>query len=125
MNMEKLSDAEWKILDLLWQKGPMTLMEITYALDKETGWQRTTVVSFLKRMEAKGAVYHIEGERAKMFYPKVEKSETRLKETQTFLDKVYRGNVGLMLSNMIQQEALSEEEIESLFSILKGESAGD
>lgn len=125
MNMEKLSDAEWKILDLLWQKGPMTLMEITYAFDKETGWQRTTVVSFLKRMEAKGAVYHIEGERAKMFYPKVEKSETRLKETQTFLDKVYRGNVGLMLSNMIQQEALSEEEIESLFSILKGESAGD
>ena len=123
--MEKLSDAEWKILDLLWQKGPMTLMEITYALDKETGWQRTTVVSFLKRMEAKGAVYHIEGERSNMFYPKVEKSETRLKETQTFLDKVYKGNVGLMLSNMIQQDALSEEEIEGLFSILKGESSGE
>lgn len=123
--MEKLSDSEWKILDLLWNKGPMTLMEITYALEQETGWQRTTVISFLKRMEAKGAVYHIEGERAKMFYPKVEKSKTRLKETQTFLDKVYRGNVGLLLSNMIQQKALSEEEIKDLFGILKGESSGE
>ncbi len=119
--MVKLSDAEWKILELLWKRGPMTLMEITYALEEETGWQRTTVVSFLKRMEAKEAVYHIEGERAKMFYPKVEQSETKLKETKSFLDKVYRGNVGLMLSNMIKQEALSEEEIENLFSILKGE----
>lgn len=123
--MVKLSDAEWKILDLLWKRGPMTLMEITYALEEETGWQRTTVVSFLKRMEAKDAVYHIEGERAKLFYPKVEQSETRLKETRSFLDRVYRGNVGLMLSNMIRQEALSEEEIEMLFSILKGESADD
>lgn len=119
--MVKLSDAEWKILELLWKRGPMTLTEITYALEKETGWHRTTIVSFLKRMEAKDAVYHIEGERAKMFYPKVEQSETKLKETQSFLDKVYRGNVGLMLSNMIKQEALSEEEIENLFSILKGE----
>ncbi len=119
--MVKLSDAEWKILELLWKRGPMTLTEITYALEEETGWQRTTIVSFLKRMEAKDAVYHIEGERAKMFYPKVEQSETKLKETQSFLDKVYRGNVGLMLSNMIKQEALSEEEIANLFSILKGE----
>lgn len=119
--MIKLSDAEWKILELLWKQGPMTLMEITHALQEETGWQRTTVVSFLKRMEAKDAVYHIEGERAKMFYPKVEQSETQLKETQSFLDKVYRGNVGLMLSNMIRQKALSEEEIDNLFSILKGE----
>ncbi len=119
--MVKLSDAEWKILELLWKRGPMTLTEITYALEKETNWQRTTIVSFLKRMEAKDAVYHIEGERAKMFYPKVEQSETKLKETQSFLDKVYRGNVGLMLSNMIKQEALSEEEIANLFSILKGE----
>ena len=119
--MVKLSDAEWKILELLWKKGPMTLMEITYALEEETGWQRTTVISFLKRMEAKDAVYHIEGERAKLFYPKVEQAETKLKETQSFLDKVYRGNVGLMLSNMLKQEALSEEEVEELVAILKGE----
>lgn len=123
--MTKLSDAEWKILDLLWKRGPMTLMEITYALEAETGWQRTTVVSFLKRMEAKEAVYHIEGERAKLFYPKAEQAKTKLKETQSFLDKVYRGNVGLMLSNMMAQEALSNEEIEELVDILKGETADD
>lgn len=123
--MEKLSDAEWKILDLLWKRGPMTLTEMTYVLEADTGWQRTTVVSFLKRMEAKGAVYHIEGEKAKMFYPKVEQSETRLKEAQSFLDRVYQGNVALMLNNMVQQEALSEDEIENLFRILRGESADD
>ncbi|MBR1598476.1 MAG: BlaI/MecI/CopY family transcriptional regulator [Lachnospiraceae bacterium] len=118
--MDKLSDAEWKILDLLWKNGPMTLMEITHALEDETHWKRTTIVSFLKRMEAKGAIYHIEGERAKMFYPKEKQSEETLKETRSFLDKVFRGNVGLMLSNMIEQDALSEQEIEELTEILKG-----
>ena len=119
--MERLSDAEWKILDTLWKHGPMTLMELTHTLEDETGWQRTTVISFLKRMEAKDAVYHIDGERAKMFYPKVKQSEATLNETRSFLDKVFSGNVGLMLSNMIQQDALSDEEIDKLARILKGE----
>ena len=119
--MERLSDTEWKILDVLWKHGPMTLMEPTHSLEDKTGWQRTTVISFLKRMEAKDAVYHIEGERAKMFYPKVKQSEATLSETRSFLDKVFSGNIGLMLSNMIQQNALSDEEIDKLARILKGE----
>ena len=53
----KLTDAEWKVMTVLWEQSPRTMMEITNALKKETGWTKYTVMSFLKRMEEKGALH--------------------------------------------------------------------
>ncbi len=53
----KLTDAEWKVMTVLWERSPRTMMEITNALKKETGWTKYTVMSFLKRMEEKGALH--------------------------------------------------------------------
>ena len=50
----KLTDAEWKVMTILWDSSPRTMMEITNALKEETGWTKYTVMSFLKRMEEKG-----------------------------------------------------------------------
>ncbi|MBQ9608519.1 MAG: BlaI/MecI/CopY family transcriptional regulator [Lachnospiraceae bacterium] len=119
--MTKLSDAEWKIISFLWNNPPMTLMEITKALENETGWSKSTVITLLKRMEEKEAISHEEKGRTKYFYPILEKNQVNLEETKSFLDKVYSGRVGLMISNMIKQEALTEEEIEELYAILKGD----
>ncbi len=50
------TEAEWKILELLWQHGPRSMPEIIRALEPETGWTRHTVITLLKRMQAKGTV---------------------------------------------------------------------
>ena len=117
--MIKLTDSEWKIIDLLWKNGPMTLMQITYALAGETDWSKSTVFTFLKRMEDRGAVYRIEGDKTKVYYPKVDRSQASLEETKSFLDKVYEGKIGLMISNLIKEEALSNDEIDELYKILQ------
>lgn len=51
-----LTEAEWKIMLLLWQKSPWTMMELTHALEAETGWSKHTVITMLKRMAVKGTV---------------------------------------------------------------------
>ena len=53
----KLTDAEWKVMETLWRDEPKTIMQITKELQEETGWTKYTVMSFLKRMEDKGAVH--------------------------------------------------------------------
>ena len=66
--MEKqisLSDSEWKLMNRLWERSPMTIMELTAALRAETGWAKNTVITMLSRLEAKGAVRPEQGERAK------------------------------------------------------------
>ena len=47
------TDAEWKILEVLWDRAPRTMTEITKTLAPETGWTRHTVITLLKRMEEK------------------------------------------------------------------------
>lgn len=116
-----ISDAEWKIMEVLWEAAPKTIMEITNILKEKTGWTKHTVITLLKRMEEKGALHHVEGERAKLYYPDLKQEDAVIRETEEFLDKVYHGKLGLMLNAMIQQNALSQEDLDELYAILEKE----
>ena len=94
-------------------------MQITNFFKESTGWTKHTVMTFLRRMEEKGAVHFEEGERAKLYYPDIEKTDAVIQETEEFLDKVFGGRMGLMLNTMVEKKALSKEEIEELYEILK------
>lgn len=114
----KLTDAEWKVMETLWREEPKTIMQITKELQGETGWTKYTVMSFLKRMEDKGAVHFVEGERAKLYYSDLKREDASLQEAEEFLGKVFEGRLGLMVNAMVKQQALSEEEIKELYDIL-------
>lgn len=117
--MIKLSESEWKVISLLWEKAPRTMMQITNHFKETTGWTKHTVMTFLRRMEEKGAIHYEEGERAKLYYPDIERDEAVLQETEEFLEKVFDGRMGLMLNTMVEKKALSKEEIAELYEILK------
>lgn len=114
-----LSDSEWKLMNRLWQQAPRTIMELTAALRDETGWSKSTVITMLSRLEAKGAVSHQEGGRAKRYFPAIGREDAAQAETESFLGKVYGGSLGLMMSAMVESRALTEEDIAELAAILK------
>ncbi|MCL2152151.1 MAG: BlaI/MecI/CopY family transcriptional regulator [Oscillospiraceae bacterium] len=119
--MEKkicLSNGEWKLMNCLWERSPRTITAIVEALKDETGWNKHTVIPMLSRLEIKGVVHFVHGARAKQYYPSVPREDAVITETRSFLSKVYSGSVGLMLSAMIDQEELSKEELDELYSIL-------
>lgn len=115
----RLSEAEWKVMDVLWEEAPQTIMQLTRRFQETTGWTKHTVMTFLKRMEEKGAIYYKEGERAKQYYPQIDRQEAALQETEEFLEKVFGGRMGLMLNTMVERKALSGEEISELYEILR------
>lgn len=113
-----LSAGEWNIMNVLWESAPKTITQLTAALKESTGWSKHTIITMLNRMESKGAVRYEKGARAKQYYPDVERAETALGETESFLDKVYSGSLGLMVNTMVEKNSLSKEEIEELYVIL-------
>lgn len=115
--MVNLSDGEWKIMNRLWERES-TITELKNILQQETGWDKHIVITMLSRMEKKGAVSHRDGGRAKVFYPLVSREEVSMQETRGFLQKVYRGSLGMMVNAMVEDQALSEEEIQELYDIL-------
>lgn len=114
-----LSDNEWKLMNLLWEQAPQTIMQLTRAMKDRTGWSKNTVITMLGRLEAKDAVFHEEGERAKLFFPKIPKADAALTETRGFLERVYDGSISLMVDAMASSKALTKRDIEELYDILR------
>lgn len=125
MKKIKLSDAEWKIMDKLWETPHLTIRQLTESLFEDTGWEKHTVITLLGRIEKKGALSYRQNGRAKEFYPLVSREDACGEETRSFLEKVYQGSLSMMVHSMVERESLSEQERQELIRILeKGEKKG-
>ena len=125
MDNINLTNSEWYVLDCLWEKSPMTVMELVGALGGRLGWAKSTTITTLRRMEDKGLVLcSVEG-RTRHYAPAVRRDQAARRETRSFLDKVYRGSVGLMVSALAEDRALSRAEIDELYEILRKAEEGE
>ena len=114
-----LSNMEWKLMNQFWDHAPMTLMQLTRALEEDTGWTKHTIITMLTRLEAKGAVRWEQAGRARQYYPVIVRRDARREETASFLDRVYGGRLGLMMSALVDDHALTKEDIDELSEILR------
>jgi BlaI family transcriptional regulator, penicillinase repressor len=114
-----LSDGEWKLMKLLWENAPMTLGDMVEAMQDGTAWSKGTIFTMLRRMGAKGAVRMDDSGKYQQYYPVLQKEEAEQTETRSFLERVYDGSVGMMLSAMAHDRKLSKSEIDELYKIIQ------
>lgn len=113
-----LSPSEWIVMECLWKK-PHTLMELVAHLNRTVGWQKSTIATMMHRMEEKGVITYVMQGRAKIFSPALSREEVAKRETKSLLERVYNGNVGLLINTMVQSNDLTKADIDQLFEILK------
>ncbi|MDR1914880.1 MAG: BlaI/MecI/CopY family transcriptional regulator [Clostridiales bacterium] len=113
-----LTDSEWQIMQLLWNDSPLTITKMEKLLKDKTSWSKHVIISFLKRMLTKETITVKDDGRVKRFYPILTKKDIYLTETKTFLTKLYEGKLGLMISSLVDNDELKEDEIDELISIL-------
>lgn len=121
MDMEHipLTEAEWKIMLRLWERSPQTMMEITRSLQADTGWTKHTVITMLKRMNAKGTVLIDETGPVKQYAPAVSRDRVAREQTQTLLGRLFGGRPSVLVSELIEQGQIDEDELEALRSLLQ------
>ncbi len=107
-------------MHLLWENAPQTITQLTKVLGTGKGWSKNIVITYLKRLEEKEAVYYEKGTKAKQYFPKITREEAEQDEIHSLLDKVFHGNAGLLVNTMVKDEMLSEEEIAQLYRLLHG-----
>ena len=113
-----LSENEWYIMQVLWEKSSASLRELCDALSGSKGWTKHAISSFLKRMLEKGAISVDESGKVKNYIPLWNKEETILEKTQSIMERVYKGDLLLMVSNAVKEQKLTKEEIEELKNML-------
>ena len=118
------SDGEWKLMYKLWEEPSRTIAQLTAALQPETGWSKHTVITMLNRLEGKGAVSH-DGGTPRHYSATLAKEDAARAETRSFLDKVYGGRLGLMMSAMVDSRSLTQQDIDELAAILEKAKEGN
>lgn len=114
-----LTDAEWSVMECLWESAPRTGREAVDWLEKRMGWNRSTTLTLLRRLETKGAVEGSTDGGIKTFSPAIKREDAALAETESLLDRVFKGSVSLMVSSLTKRQSLSKEEINELYAILR------
>lgn len=116
-----LTQAEWNVMECLWEAGPLTGREVIQRMEQRCGWSRSTTLTLLSRLEHKGAVESVPAEKGpKVFSAVLRREDAALGETKDFLDRVYQGSLSLMVSALTKRQALSQAELDELYSLLKG-----
>lgn len=111
---KKISDAELEILEVLWEAGEaLNANEIRLRLNVKKDWERTTVLTLIRRLLDKGVIVQ---EKREVYYymPCVERSDYVKEETKSFLNKFFKGNARNLAVALIEDEDLSREDIEEL-----------
>lgn len=113
----KISDSEWKVMEILWDKPKSTIKEITDAL-KDTEWSYSTIRTLVVRLCEKGAIAADTTIGNYKYYPVILEKECKKKETKNFLNRIYNGSVKVLMSTLVSDSNLSEKEVNELMSII-------
>ena len=114
-----LTEAEWTVMESLWEYASMSGREITAVMENKMGWSRSTTLTLLRRLVAKGVAGEDSWDGKKVFHPVLKREDAVLQETEDFLGRLYKGSLSLLVSSFTKKQSLKKEEIEELYAILK------
>ncbi len=115
----KLSEAEWKVMDVVWAQSPASARQVCEALVAETGWAYSTVKTLLTRLAGKGAVTFTMRANTRWFEPALSRTRAQRSALKSLLDRAFDGTFGSLVHHLTQEEHLSPEDRATLESIAR------
>ena len=123
-----ISDAEWDVMKVVWDHGPLSSGDVVKQLGEEKAgraWKPRTIKTLLARLVRKGAVAAAEGDGKFLYSAKVTRQALARREVKGLLARVFDGAVAPALVHFIQDAELSPQQIQELKKILDREARHD
>jgi BlaI family penicillinase repressor len=109
-----LTDAEHRIMEVLWGKGSATVAEVAEALAGKDGTAYTTILTMMRILRAKGYLSCRKDGRAHLYTPKVDRETAARKAVRQLLTKFFFGSPSELVLTFLREEELSEQELDEL-----------
>lgn len=113
-----ISDAESRVMEVLWQKAPQASEDIVAALSEPTGWHEKTIKTLLNRLLGKGAIGAEKDGRRYLYTPRLTRQEWQGQESRSLLDRVFGGKLTPLLTHFSQHEKLSAKDMAELRKLI-------
>lgn len=114
----RLSDAEWTVMNALWQHAPATARDVQMAVQSRSNWAYTTVKTLLARLVDKNAVGVKMRGNASVYSPLVTRAAARKLAVHDLLDRAFDGAFGPLLHFLADDSALTDKDRKELTELL-------
>jgi BlaI family transcriptional regulator, penicillinase repressor len=115
----KLTDAEWKIMDVLWDEHPLTAREIMDRAQSDVDWAYTTVKTMLSRLQSKEAVRAVVRGNTNFYEPITTREEARHTEISSVAKRAFDGALGPLMHFLVSERELSDDDRDKLLTLLQ------
>ncbi|EMI40839.1 BlaI/MecI/CopY family transcriptional regulator [Rhodopirellula sp. SWK7] len=114
----QLSDAEWIVMNLIWDSQPTEASDVIAALGADNGWSDATVKTMLHRLVKKGALTTEQIGKKYRYTAAVRQSACVRKASRSFVDRVFGGDAAPALLHLVKTAKLSEVDLTELRELL-------
>lgn len=116
--LPQISEAEYEVMKIVWKYAPINTNEVTERLTQTTSWSPKTIQTLLKRLVTKQALTYEKQGRVFVYTPLVKENEYVRQESNSFLKRFFDGDITAMVSSYLEQDNLTEQELETLRLLL-------
>ena len=116
-NEINISESEWTVMEYLWSHPLSTITDIRKALSRN-GWSDSTIKTLVRRLVSKKAVAINDKGAVFRYYALLPEQDCRLKETKSFINRVYNGSVNMLVTNLASDSNLTEKETQVLLRLI-------
>jgi predicted transcriptional regulator len=109
-----LTDAELRIMEVLWAKGSATVADVAEALSGKDGTAYTTILTLMRILRDKGYLSCRKQARAHVFTPRVDRDAAARKDVRKLLSRFFSGSPEELVLAFLRDEEISTEELDSL-----------
>jgi BlaI family penicillinase repressor len=114
----QISGSEWDVMEVIWEAEAWIAADVIKRLRATHDWNHSTIRTLLARLVEKGALdYEVDGPRY-IYRAALSRRQCVRQEGRSFVDKVFRGDVGALLMHFVQDAALEPDQIDELRSLL-------
>ena len=108
----KLYDSEIKVMEIIWERGPVSAKEISLLAAEKTGWNKNTTYTIIKKLVEKGVVGRTEP--GFICSALLKKEDAQRAEAESLVKKLFGGSKKAFFSALLEDDTLSEEELDEL-----------
>ena len=112
-------DLQIAIMQILWDRNEATLAEIRAALERERPTAATTVATVLSRLEQAGSVSHRDGDRARIYVPRIPRSELQRTQAASLVDRLFSGRAAELVAHLVRESEIDDAELAELRKLLR------
>jgi len=117
--MERIAEGEYAVMEVLWERSPMTAAEVAERVPEDRGWSLATVKTMLSRLLAKGLLTHEEDGRRYLYRPAIRREDYVAEESGRMLDRMFGGRLTPLVAHLAERDRLTPADIVEIEQLLK------